>query len=83
MMQNAPQGTFTINFVQQLDELARHFAHIISAVRQIGGSGGEGGQEEALFDVKPSAEAEYIETMWEQSPPATGRPSGCTPGYPL
>ena len=32
-MQNAPQGTFTINFVQQLDEVSRHFAHIIAGVK--------------------------------------------------
>ena len=61
-----------INFVQQLDEVSRHFAHIISGVKAAGKN---------IFDVKPEAEAKYIELMWKMSPPATGRPSGCTPGY--
>ena len=58
--------------MQQLDEVSRHFAHIISGVKAKG---------KTIFDVKPEAEAKYIELMWKMSPPATGRPSGCTPGY--
>ena len=58
--------------MQQLDEVSRHFAHIISGVKAAG---------KTIFDVKPEAEAKYIELMWKMSPPATGRPSGCTPGY--
>ena len=58
--------------MQQLDEVSRHFAHIISGVKAAGKN---------IFDVKPEAEAKYIELMWKMSPPATGRPSGCTPGY--
>ena len=43
-----------INFVQQLDEVSRHFAHIISGVKAAG---------KTIFDVKPEAEAKYIELM--------------------
>ena len=43
-----------INFVQQLDEVSRHFAHIISGVKAAG---------KKIFDVKPEAEAKYIELM--------------------
>ena len=40
--------------MQQLDEVSRHFAHIISGVKAAG---------KTIFDVKPEAEAKYIELM--------------------
>jgi cyclohexanone monooxygenase len=72
MMQNAPQGVFTINFVHQLDEGAKHFAHIITQMRKRG---------LCKFDVKLEEEARYLDRMWALSPVASGRKPGCTPGY--
>jgi hypothetical protein len=71
-MQNAPQGVFTVNFVYQLDEASKHFAHIITETVRRGMK---------VFDVRAEAEASYLKQMWKRSPAATDRKPGCTPGY--
>lgn len=71
-MQNGPQGVFTINFVHQLDEASKQFAHIISEMQKRG---------KTKFDVKTGYEAKYLDSMWKMSPAATDRRPGCTPGY--
>ena len=67
-----PQGVFTINFVHQLDEASKQFAHIISEMQKRG---------KTKFDVKTGYEAMYLDSMWKMSPAATDRRPGCTPGY--
>ena len=53
-MQNGPQGVFTINFVYQLDEAAKQFAHIISEMQKRG---------KKMFDVKTEAERKYLDIV--------------------
>eukprot|EP00930_Biecheleria_cincta_P046755 TRINITY_DN32292_c0_g1_i1.p1 TRINITY_DN32292_c0_g1~~TRINITY_DN32292_c0_g1_i1.p1 ORF type:complete len:672 (+),score=100.14 TRINITY_DN32292_c0_g1_i1:45-2060(+) len=71
-MQNAPQGAFTTNFVYQLDEAAKHFAHIIANVKARGYK---------TFDVRVEEEEKYLDLMWKESPVSNGKRGTCTPGY--
>jgi len=71
-MQNAPQGTFTTNFVQKLDEEARHAAHVIAQIRSRGLS---------TFDVSKEAEDEWCEEIYRRSGRGQKFMSKCTPGY--
>jgi len=72
MMQNAPQGAYTTNFVYQLDEASRHFAHIITRMKASGCK---------RFDVKPAVEEDYLDLVWKASPVSDGKRPSCTPGY--
>eukprot|EP00937_MAST-01D_sp_MAST-1D-sp2_P006713 g6713.t1 len=71
-MQNAPQGPFTTNFVQQLDEAAVHAAHAIAQARSRG-----------YRAVEPTAEAEdaYCRFVYERSGLGQKFLKRCTPGY--
>merc|ERR1712224_438354 len=71
-MLNGPQGAFCVNSVYQLDEAARHFAHVICRMARLG---------KTRFDVKADIEDGYIDEMWSQSRPSTGKRPACIPGY--
>ena len=72
VVKNAPQGAFTTNFVLQLDEASKHFAHIIKRMMAEGYT---------RFDVKPEVEDKYVDLMWKMSPISNGKRPVCTPGY--
>lgn len=72
LMQNAPQGVFTTNFVYALDESAKHFAHLIARMQRLG---------HRTMDVKPQVEDAYVEQVWRASPVSDGKTPNCTPGY--
>ena len=71
-MQNAPQGTFTTNFVMHLDEVARHAAHIIAKMRQ---------QDFATFEPSKAAEDAYCQRIYDKSGRGQKFLQKCTPGY--
>jgi cyclohexanone monooxygenase len=71
-MQNAPQGTFTTNFVQKLDEEALHAAHMITRLKAGGYS---------TFDPTKEAEDAYCAEIYRKSGRGQTFLQQCTPGY--
>ena len=72
IMQNAPQGTFTTNFVQKLNEEAKHAACMISEVRK---------KRMDTFDASLTAENEWCQKIWDRSKRGQNFFKQCTPGY--
>ena len=71
-MQNGPQGTLTVNFVQKIDEKARHAAHIISEMKK---------QKYTYINATKQAEDEYCDIIWRRSGRGASFKRKCTPGY--
>ena len=71
-MQNSPQGTFTTNFVQKLDEEALHAAHMIMRLKAAGYK---------TFDPTKEAEDAYCEEIYRKSGRGQKFLQQCTPGY--
>ena len=71
-LQNGPQGTLTVNFVQKIDEKARHVAHMVAQMRSRG-----------LTYIEPTQEAEdeYCATILRRSGRGATFKRKCTPGY--
>ena len=72
IMQNAPQGTFTTNFVQKLEEEAKHAACMIKALREKGMN---------TFDAALASENAWCERIWKNSERGQKFFQKCTPGY--
>ena len=71
-MQNAPQGTFTTNFVQKLDEEAQHVSYIIAKMKREG---------IVVYDPSKRAEEEWCDTIYRRSGRGEKFLKKCTPGY--
>ena len=71
-MQNSPQGTFTTNFVQKLDEEALHAAHMIMRLKAAG---------YRTFDPTKEAEDAYCAEIYRKSGRGQKFLQQCTPGY--
>eukprot|EP00944_MAST-04C_sp_MAST-4C-sp1_P010342 g10342.t1 len=71
-MQNSPQGTFTTNFVQKLDEEALHAAHMIMRLKAAG---------YRTFDPTKEAEDAYCKEIYRKSGRGQKFLQQCTPGY--
>jgi len=71
-LQNSPQGTFTVNFVQKLVEESKHAAFMISEMNRKG---------LARFDVTAEAEDEHCEKVFQKSGRGARFLKKCTPGY--
>jgi hypothetical protein len=71
-LQNGPQGTLTVNFVQKIDEKARHVAHMVAQMRKRG-----------LTYLEPTQEAEdaYCALILQRSGRGARFKKNCTPGY--
>jgi cyclohexanone monooxygenase len=71
-MQNGPQGTFTTNFVHQLDSSAKQAAHVIMEMRLKG-----------LNTFEPTLEVEdkWCARVYDASSRGTKFLKECTPGY--
>ena len=73
-MLNAPQATFTTNFVHQLDEIAKHAAHAIALLSERHGP-------RAFVEPTAEAEAAYSADVYARSGRGQKFLKGCTPGY--
>jgi cation diffusion facilitator CzcD-associated flavoprotein CzcO len=71
-MQNSPQGTFTTNFVQTLDENAKHCAAMIARMRANNWN---------TFNPSKLAEDKYCEMIYNKSGRGQRFLQKCTPGY--
>jgi cyclohexanone monooxygenase len=71
LVQNA-QGGFTPNFPHNLDEMSRHFAYVIGALRSRGAT---------RVEVTAEAVAEWVAIIREFAPMRSTFFEECTPGY--
>ena len=71
-MQNAPQGTFTTNFIQKLDEEAQHVAYLIGKMKREG---------IVVYDPSKAAEDAWCKAIYERSGRGLNFLKNCTPGY--
>ena len=71
-MQNAPQGTFTTNFVQKLDEEAQHVGYLIGKMKREG---------IVVYDPSKAAEDAWCKAIYERSGRGQKFFMNCTPGY--
>jgi cyclohexanone monooxygenase len=71
-MQNAPQGTFTTNFVQKLDEEAQHVGYLIGKMNREG---------IVVYDPSKKAEDKWCDAIYRRSGRGAKFLKRCTPGY--